>query len=229
MVKNSEINRPKQAIRNIGFIMDGNRRYAMKNSISLQEAYTRGAQVFFNVIQLCIENKINSAAFYALSYDNMMKREKQELDSIYEVVFREIEKKKDFLLEYGVKLRFVGVLNKLSERLTKEMKRLESLTDSVKQVFITVFVLSAYDPKIDLSLLCNLTAKTTEGVVSSLDIADMDLIIRTGGNNRLSGFLPAQSTYADLVTIEAFWPELQEKKIKDIFLTYRENSKGYGK
>lgn len=229
MIENSEIIRPGQIIKNIGFIMDGNRRYAMKNSISLEEAYTRGAQVFFDVIRLCVENNIKSAAFYALSYDNMMKREKEELDSIYKVVFKEIEQKKDFLLKYGVKLRFVGVLSKLSDHLIKEMKRLESLTDTAKHSFITVFVLSAYDPKIDLSLLSNSKAEIGEGVVSSVEIADMDLIIRTGGNNRLSGFLPAQSTYADLVTIKAFWPELEEKKIKDIFLMYRENSKGYGK
>ena len=66
-------------IEHIGFIMDGNRRYAHKYAVSLKEAYSLGLKVFFDVISICLKKQVVSATFYALSFDNLIKREKNEV------------------------------------------------------------------------------------------------------------------------------------------------------
>lgn len=219
----------KLPIEHIGFIMDGNRRYANKCAVSLKEAYSLGLKVFFDVIAICLEKKVISATFYALSFDNLIKREKNEIEVIYDLAVMQLRKNRDFFFEHNIKIKFIGLLHKLSPECQNAIEELEEVFHVVKKVSLTVFILVAYDPKKDLSMIHEKIEKSENGAVSSLRIQHIDLIVRTGGSNRLSGFLPFQSIYADLVTLNVFWPEFQRKNLLRIFSFYQKSKKNYGK
>lgn len=218
----------KLPIRHIGFIMDGNRRYADKYAVSLKEAYTLGLNVFFDIVLTCLKKKIVSVTFYALSFDNLVKREKAEIQTIYDIAVMELKKNKNFFLEHNIKIQFVGLLHKLSDECRNAINELEMI-DPVNSVELVVFILVAYDPEADLSMIHEKIEKCCNGAISSLKINRLDLIVRTGGNNRLSGFLPFQSIYADLVTLNIFWPEFRESNLLRIFSLYQRSKKYYGK
>jgi tritrans,polycis-undecaprenyl-diphosphate synthase [geranylgeranyl-diphosphate specific] len=215
-------------IKHIGFIMDGNRRYARKYAVSLKEAYALGLKVFSNMILVCLEKQVKEATFYALSLDNVTKRKQEEVDVIYTVAIIELRKKKDFFLEHRVKITFVGLLDKLSLECRKTIHELESIPEDYV-VRLTVFILVAYDPKLDLLMIHQKIGICQKGAVSSLFINPVDLIVRTGGKNRLSGFLPFQSIYADLVTLNVFWPEFKQEGLFKILSLYQREKKDYGK
>lgn len=215
-------------IEHIGFIMDGNRRYAHKYAVSLKEAYSLGLKVFFDVISICLKKQVVSATFYALSFDNLIKREKNEVEIIYDVAVMQLIKNRDFFLEHNIKIKFVGLLHTMSAECQKAVEELEFF-DLVKKASLTVFILVAYDPEKDLSMIHEKIEKSDNGAVSSVKIEHIDLIVRTGGNNRLSGFLPFQSIYADLVTLNIFWPEFQRRNLLRIFSLYQKSKKNYGK
>lgn len=216
-------------INHVGFIMDGNRRWAKQHTTSLFNAYSKGADVFFNTILTCIKENILSVTFYALSFDNLMKRTKEEINTIYNVVISKLQNKKTFFEEKKIKLKFIGVLGKLDTKIQSDIKDLEESTQ--KNLGIHVFILSVYDPIKDLSYLYGKNSIDNElYIVSSQDINQLDLIIRTGGHNRLSGFLPFQSMYAHLITLELYWPELEEQQTINIFKYYKKSvQQNYGK
>jgi undecaprenyl diphosphate synthase len=218
----------KLPIEHIGFIMDGNRRYANKYAVSLKEAYSLGLKVFFDVIAICLKKKVISVTFYALSFDNLIKREKNEIEVIYDLAVMELRKNRDFFLEHNIKIKFVGLLYKLSPECQNAIEELE-VFHVVNKIPLTVFILLAYDPEKDLSMIHEKIEKSENGAVSSLRIQHIDLIVRTGGSNRLSGFLPFQSIYADLVTLNVFWPEFQRRNLLRIFSLYQKSKKNYGK
>lgn len=217
----------KNDINHIGFIMDGNRRWAKKNSISYLESYEQGVEVFFSCIEFCLETKIKTATFYALSLDNINKRGKDELENIYEVAINRLRKRKNYFIEKKIRVKFIGKISSFSVDIQNCIGELEKITD--ENDLLTIFILSAYDGILDLSYYFS-NDNGDINFVSSNKVPSVDVIIRTGNYNRLSGFLPLQSVYADIITVKILWPELNKNELKEIIEKYKiDNKKNYGK
>ena len=206
----------------IGFIMDGNRRWAKKNIVNLASAYSQGAKNFFMTITECIKYNINTAVFYALSSDNFNKRNKCELDVIYDTGIFELKNNKIFFIENKVKIIFIGERTNCEEKIIQSITQLEEETN-FRNPTITIFILMIYDPFQDI-----FNYHINKKLFYSDAIPNIDLIIRTGGYNRLSGFLPIQSMNANIITLDELWPDLKKKKLQFI-LTHYQNNQNYGK
>lgn len=195
----------------VGFIMDGNRRWAEKNNVDLMIAYERGSDTFLKVILTCIRNKVSQAIFYALSYDNYIKRASSELQSVFDSGISLLEKKKKYFIDHKIKILFIGSYNLLSKEVQKIILDLEAMT-CIESPVITIFLLFMYNPFEDV--FCG-----KEGRLKySYNVPNIDLIIRTGGRNRLSGFLPIQSMYANIICLDEFWPDLSIESIENAIL-----------
>jgi undecaprenyl diphosphate synthase len=207
----------------IGIIMDGNRRWANKNITTLSIAYTKGVENFYMVVVECIKYEINTIVFYALSSDNFNKRNKDELKIIYDVGMIALYDKKKFFVNNKIKIVFIGNKLKYSEKVLDMVVNLEKDTDVFGPV-ITVFILMIYDPYEDVFYASN----TDKKLLYSNNIPNIDLIIRTGGYNRLSGFLPMQSMNANIITLDDLWPDFTKIKLSSILNNYK-NNQNYGR
>lgn len=219
-MKNDMIQSQKKIV--VGFIMDGNRRWALENKTTLEISYTKGAEVFFMTIIECIAYKISSVVFYTLSFDNFKKRNNDELNIIYNIGIAQLNNKKDFFIKNKIKIIFIGDILQLKKPILDCIINLEKETNS-KDFIITVFILIIYDPYKDI--FNNLTEKK---LLYSNEIPNIDLIIRTGGHNRLSGFLPIQSMNANIIVLNELWPNIKKHTLYKILANYQ-NNQNYGK
>jgi undecaprenyl diphosphate synthase len=201
----SEIQCSEQLV--VGFIMDGNRRWAKKNNASLFDAYLKGFDIFCLTIKICITKKISQVIFYTLSHDNFMQRQDAEIKTLFDTGLHLLQKKKQYFIDNKIKITFIGNYQSLQENIKEMIYELEKDTD-IAFPTITVHLLFLYNPYEDV--FC---AEEKNKLKYSYNIPNIDIIIRTGGNNRLSGFLPIQSMYSNIISIPEFWPDLDHEII----------------
>jgi undecaprenyl diphosphate synthase len=212
-------------IKHMGIIIDGNRRYSKKMKLSFEQVYRIGANKVSEMIRFIFsETDIPELSIYALSYDNLL-RKSTELDSILKVQKEEFDSwsHDPFFHEKKIKINFVGELSLLPKDVLESCNSLMETTKNndgkTLNILLAYFgtreivkavekILNMYKSKpkdVDVQTLINenLTVKSP-----------VDLIIRTGGASRLSGFLPWQSEYAELYTLKKLWPEIEAADIK---------------
>lgn len=203
-------------IRHLGLIIDGNRRYALKRDISLQEAYVLGAKKVDEVVRFVFgKTNIREVSIYALSADNLKRalEESRSITLIQEQTF-DLWAQDKFFARNGIKVRFVGDIGKIPDSNFRESCiRLQTRTAKNKPKLLNILIL--YDPfeealqAVSEIRIRNNAVSAKEMVMSRLQVKDdVDFIIRTAGGSRLSGFLMLQSAYAELYPIKKLWPEI---------------------
>lgn len=219
----------KNGIKHLGIIIDGNRRFAKRTTLPYNQVYKLGAQKVYEVVHYVFTNtEIQELSVYALSYDNLLRKSK-ELDAIMKSQKAEFDRWIDdsFFDKNGIKIRFVGELKLLPIGIVKSCISLMEKTANNKEK--TLNILMAYFGNREIVLAVERVLKhkslyanendnnvnIQELIQENLSIKDpVDMIIRTGGGSRLSGFLPWQSEYAELYTIKTLWPEIETKDIQ---------------
>ena len=199
-------------VRHLGVIMDGNRRWSRARNYSNEYGYREGAERLYEIIQVCLEEGVLDLTVYALSFDNVKKRDQKELNTLFDIGIGMLEEKASWFIDNGVKVHFVGNKDVFPEKVLEKIAHLENLTQAGK--ILRLNVLFGYDPFEDILVAVkDLTQKVSEGSLQSENITanslfdsmgskgipPIDILIRTGGCDRLSGFLPLQTVYSELV------------------------------
>jgi undecaprenyl diphosphate synthase len=225
----------KNGIKHLGIIIDGNRRFSKRTGLPYNQVYKLGAQKVYEVVRYVFtKTDIPELSIYALSYDNLLRKSK-ELDAILKSQKEEFDRWIDdsFFEKYDIKIRFIGELNLLPIGVVKSCIALMEKTSNNKGK--TLNLLMAYFGSREIVLAVERILKHknifANGNGKNIDVQDLiqqnlsikepvDLIIRTGGGARLSGFLPWQSEYAELYTIKKLWPEVEAKDIQEAIEYY---------
>ncbi|MFH0955552.1 MAG: polyprenyl diphosphate synthase [Candidatus Micrarchaeota archaeon] len=232
------------ALQSIAFIPDGNRRYAKVHQISLLQSYQLGTQKAWDVIDWLKPYKnIKSGTFYTLSLENLT-RKKNEIGLLLKVFEREIDKalNSPVFEKDDLKLQFVGRLNAFPKKIQDKMKKLQERTENFKSKTINLAlgysgqaeiadaakkIAEDYqNNKIDLTKLDE--KKFREYLYNPL-MADPDLIIRTSGTQRLSGFLTYQSAYSELLFCNKYWPEFEKSDLDFAVRDFDNRQRNFGK
>ena len=227
----------------IAFIPDGNRRFAQNNMLSLSNAYAAGTQKAWDVVDWLNEYpKITVGTFWALSNENLNRSfvEKKLLFKIFE---REIDRAKDngFFEANQIRLKFVGRLAQLPDQLKTKMAALEKGTENFSAK--TMNIALGYGGRAEIVDAAKKVAEDYKNNGLDLDtlteerfkeylykpFQDPDLIVRTSGTQRLSGFLPYQSAYSELYFCPKFWPEFSEQDLAEAVSNYEKRDRRYGK
>ena len=226
----------------IAFIPDGNRRYAKKAGISCAEAYALGTKRAWDVIDWMKDYpKIKAGTFYTLSLENLS-RNKIELNVLFRLFERELDrvKQKGIFEEQGIKLKFIGRLNGLPKRLQEKISAVEKHTSEFggRQINLAI----GYNGQAEIVDAAKRFAKDCEkgdAKVEGLDETKFseylystsrpDLIVRTGGTQRLSGFLTYQSAYSELYFSDKYWPEFEKEDLNAAILEFGERERRFGK
>ena len=216
----------------IAFIMDGNGRWAKKRGLARTVGHSQGAKVFRDIVGGCFDLGINVVTVYAFSTENW-KRPKEEVDAIMRLLEQYIS---DRLTEDDsrYKLRFIGDESVFEGETCAKMHELELLNpDSEK----TLFVALNYGGRAEICYAVNKLISEGKTTVSEEDISanvytsccpDPDLIIRTGGDVRVSNFLLWQSAYSEFWFTPTLWPDMTMDEVKNIIALYSKKERRFG-
>ena len=200
-----------ERLSHIAFIMDGNGRWAKKRGMPREYGHRFGVQAFRKILEHCQKIGLQTATFYAFSTENW-KRPKKEVDAIMKLMDQYLTECEKKLSDYNFRICFLGDKAVFDEKRRTRMERLEQKTaDRVTTLNIAL----NYGGRDEIVYACNkLIAKgkpVTEADVSAVlytaKSADPDLIIRTGGDLRISNFLLWQAAYAELYFTDCLWPD----------------------
>jgi tritrans,polycis-undecaprenyl-diphosphate synthase [geranylgeranyl-diphosphate specific] len=227
----------------LGVIIDGNRRWAKKRGLPPWKGHEAGAKKLNEFLNWCLEVGIQNVSIYTLSTENL-NRPKEELKHLFRILEEYIDgllnnKERFALLEkYEVKVRFVGELNRLPKKLIKLMGKLMEKTAKYQKRVLNFLV--AYGGK---SEIVNAIKKIAEEIVKrgKIEISEkdvekylyipipLDLVIRTGGYQRLSNFLLWQVSYAEIYVTKTLWPDFSKKEFIKALKWYSRQKRNFGR
>ena len=216
-------------LRHIAFIMDGNGRWAQKQNKPREYGHKHGTETFKKVIDHCHKLGIECITVYAFSTENW-KRPKKEVDSIMKLLETYLDEK--YPDEACVK--FIGDMAPLSEKLKKKIAKAEKETAGRP---LRVNIALNYGSRAEITNAFNLLIKEGKEVVCEDDISshlytngspELDLIVRTGGDLRISNFLLWQAAYAEFYFTDTLWPDLSDKDIDAAVTSFCSRKRRFG-
>jgi undecaprenyl diphosphate synthase len=222
----------------VAIITDGNRRWARKRGLSALQGHFAGYKNFKRILKHCQKRGIKALTAFGFSSENW-KRSKQEVNYLMKLLENGLSNEKDIkeLHDSGVKIKIIGQKEKLPKSLKKVIQKVENLTKNNKKFHLNLAV--SYGGKWDiLQAVQRIMRKkvpareVTEDLISSYlttaGLPEPDLIIRAGGERRLSNFLLWQTAYSELYFTEKFWPELSEKELDNAFTDFAKRKRRFG-
>ncbi len=222
-------------VRHLGIIMDGNRRWARSQGLSPSQGHRAGYGKVKEVLKWCDENGIKIVTLYAFSTENW-NRPKNEVDFLMALFNRLLTKDIKEIHKNGVRLRIIGRKESLPKKIQEAAKKAEKLTaENTEGVLNLAINYGGRQEIVDAfnKIMKNPPEKITEETISgntyTADLPDPDLIIRTSGEMRLSGFLTWQSVYSELYFVKHHWPEFSKNDFAAILAGFSARQRRFGK
>ncbi len=217
-------------LNHIAFIMDGNGRWGIKRKKSRNFGHSKGVEIVKKVVKNCIRRKIPFLTFYVFSSENW-KRPKKEISFLFKLIKNYFTKEIQSVISQGIKINIIGEINKLPLDLKSVLK--QSITKTKKNNKITVNLAINYGSKKEIIHASNKTKgkinlKNFEKNLYTNKIPDPDILIRTGGQIRLSNFMLWQLAYTELFFLDKLWPEFNSNDLKKIIHKYKKIKRNYG-
>ena len=218
----------------IAIIMDGNGRWGLKKYNDRNKGHYYGLQNINNVIQNCIKLNIKYLTLYTFSTENW-NRPKKEIDYLFYLFKYFYKKNFNNLNKNNIRIKFIGNLKNIPKELKNIIKNIQEKTK--KNNAITVIFAFNYGAKSELinafkNILKSKKKEINEELVSNnlytKNIPDPDILIRTGGEKRLSNFLLWQISYAELFFIDKYWPDFTFLDLKKIVNTFNVIKRKFG-
>lgn len=218
----------------VGIIMDGNRRYAKAKGIASLDGHRAGLEKAKEIARAAFDAGIRTLYLYAFSSENW-KRVPEEVAYLIQLFEQAITKEFDEFIKEGVCVRFIGDLARFPEKLQTLARELEAKT--VQNTRGTIVIALSYGGRAEIVHAANKLIQQGREVVSETDMQDAlwskglpdpDLIIRTGGEKRLSGFLTWQSIYSELIFTDTLWPALTTDELKGFLHEFEARKRNFG-
>ena len=232
---------PHKIPRHVAIIPDGNGRWAESRGLPRVAGYRNGAEVVREIVRGAHELGIKWLTFYAFSTENW-KRPTEEIDAIMAYLHEYIVRDADELVRNGIRVDAIGRLSNLSPRIQAQLADLIRRTESNDEMRLT-FALS-YGGRAEIVDAVRSIARAVEAgalepeaidekcIQANLyckDMHDPDLLIRTGGEHRISNFLLWQLAYTEFFTSDALWPDFTKSKLVDALCAYQQRERRFGR
>ena len=222
-------------IRHIAFIMDGNGRWAKKRGFPREYGHRKGAETFKRVMEYCGDIGIEATTFYVFSTENW-KRPKNEVDALMKLLEDYLDECKKMFVERGDNVRFVFLGDKapFTSSLRERMEEIEDLTKDKTRIVNLAINYGGRDELVHAfnSLLADGRRDICEDDISNAiytkDSPPLDMIVRTGGDIRISNFLLWQAAYAELYFVDTLWPDFSTKDIDKAINEFNNRNRRFG-
>ena len=224
------------SIKHLAIIMDGNRRWALSRNLKSYEGHIKGANNLFNIIEAVNKNKIDFLTVFVFSTENW-KRSKTEISFLMNLLVKFLDDTIQKINSNDYKVRFIGNLVPFKKNIIKKINFIQDNTSNNKGITITIAL--NFGGRYDI---INATNKilNTQPRLKLIDeekfknfsfnncIPDPDLLIRTGGEMRLSNFLLWDLAYTELMFLPQMWPEFDEQILDECIMNYNNRIRKYG-
>lgn len=220
-------------LKHIGFIMDGNGRWAKKRGMPREYGHKFGADTFEKIMEYCGNMGVDATTFYVFSTENW-KRPKKEVDSIMGLLSRYLDDCEKKLDKYDIRFIFLGDKSVFPDDMRKKMTEIEERSASHKYI---VNLALNYGGRDEIVSAVNALIREGRGDITEQDITaalytkespELDLIIRTGGDMRISNFLLWQSAYAELYFTDVLWPDFSVKDVDAAVENFMNRKRRFG-
>jgi undecaprenyl diphosphate synthase len=227
--------------KHIAIIMDGNGRWAKEKGEDRIHGHHEGVVSVRNIVEGCTEIGIKYLTLYAFSTENW-NRPKHEVDALMELLVSTIRKEVDDLKKNNVKLMVIGDFNALPQICQQEMQ--EGIDMTAHCTGVTLILALSYSARWEIMKAAqSIAIEVAEGKIKAEDIdgdtlqnhlctsafPDPELMIRTGGEHRISNFLLYQLAYTELYFTDIHWPAFRKEHLFDAILNYQQRERRFGK
>ena len=230
-----------QSTGHIAFIIDGNRRWARQHGLAPWEGHSAGADRLFNIINECLQQRINHVSFFIFSLENF-KRSEEEKSHLFDIILQKFcYKARDYYLTNGICVRFIGDRDNFPVHMREPIAEIENTTKDLHVLYLNyIFCYGAQQEiiagvkNISQLILNNklqpeeITTRKFEESLWTHYSPPPDLIIRTGGSKRLSNFFLYQAAYTEFFFIDKFWPDFTSLDLQEIFKEFRNRKRNFG-
>lgn len=227
--------------KHVAIIMDGNNRFAKKNQMQKGEGHRSGKDVLDPIVEHCRKKHIQALTVFAFSSENW-NRPQFEVDLLMQLLETTIHEQLPRMEKFNIALRFIGDRSRLSPHLRELMLHAEQRTANFNSMTLTIAI--SYGGMWDMAQAAKQIAADVVAhkidieqidtqlfgqYVSLADLPPVDLLIRTGGDFRLSNFLLWQAAYAELYFTQTLWPEFSIEEFDDALAVFGGRERRFGK
>ena len=220
----------------IAVIMDGNGRWAKKKLLPRLVGHNKGLDSVKKIIECSIKYKIKTLTLYAFSTENW-KRPIKEVEGLLKLFSQSISKESKKIHSNNIRLKFIGNVSILSKKLQEKIKKIENETSRNSSLILNIAL--NYGGRLDIINSVNnfyknkikkikINEKNITNGLYTKGQPDVDLLIRTGGEQRISNFLLWQIAYAELYFSKKLWPDFNEKVFVDALYFFQNTERKFG-
>ena len=224
-------------LKHIAIIMDGNRRWAKEKNLPSAMGHKKGVEALKNTLRACKDFGVKYLTVYAFSTENW-NRKKEEVDFLMDLVAVTLKNELDEMHKEGVQIHFIGDLTRLSEKLQKVTANAVEMTKNNTGVVLQIAlnygardeIVNAVKNIISDNIVPEqITPELISDYLYTKGIPDPDILIRTGGEKRISNYLLWQIAYSEIIVKNDYWPEFDKKLLKDCIEEFNTRQRRYGK
>jgi len=229
----------ENTIQCLGFIMDGNRRWAKEHGLQTYEGHKRGAETFTAIAKAVRDKDIPHAVFFAFSTENWERDEAEVsyLMDLFHEVLDDAQKQLNDDVERKVRLRIVGRREDFSVDLQERLTALEAKSAEFTDAHTTIWIALSYGGRAEIVAGVNqaiaagepVTEATFNQYLWTAQMPDLDIIIRTSGEQRISNFMTWKSVYSELFFTDTFWPAFTVAELETVLVSYQDRQRRKGK
>ena len=218
-------------VNHIAFIMDGNGRWGKKRGKGRNFGHLKGVETVKKIVGESIKLKIPVITFYVFSSENW-NRPRKEISFLFKLLKKYFINELKNILNQGIKINILGDQKKLNSDLRSIIKKTVMLTKKNKKIVVNLAL--NYGSNIEIlnalkKTKGKLTLKRIENNLYTRNLPNPDILIRTGGYQRLSNFLLWQLAYSELFFLKKLWPDFNVKDLKNIIKKYKKIKRNFGR
>jgi len=217
-------------LNHIAFIMDGNGRWGKKKNRGRNFGHLKGVETVKKVVRSSIKFQVPIITFYVFSSENW-KRPKNEIRYLFKLIKTYFTKEIQNLKDQGIRINIFGETNKLPKEINLVLKKTIKTTKKNKKIIVNLAI--NYGSKYEIlnslkRLKRKANIKSIEKNLYTKNLPHPDILIRTGGHQRLSNFMLWQLAYTELFFLKKLWPDFNSKDLKQIIMKYKKIKRNFG-
>ena len=218
------------ALTHIAFIMDGNGRWGKKKGKSRNFGHLKGVETVKEVVKNSIKLKIPIVTFYVFSSENW-KRPKKEIKFLFKLIKNYFLEEIKNVIKQGIKINIIGNINNLPSDVKSTLNKTIKLTKKNNKILVNLAI--NYGSKNEIIIAAKkskkkLSLKNIEKNLYTKNIPHPDILIRTGGHQRLSNFLLWQLAYSELYFLKKLWPDFTKNDLIKIIKSFKKEVRNFG-
>lgn len=217
--------------KHLGFIVDGNRRWARERGLPTLEGHRRGIELVADIAEECHKQGVKIASFYIFSTENW-NRSKEEVEYLMDLVEKCLKKFIKRCLKTDTKIAILGTKERLSDRLKEAVKEAEEKTRECKENILGLCF--NYGGKQEIVDAANkiegeVTIEKLEANLYHPEVPALDMVIRTSGEQRISGFMLWRMAYSEMLFLDKKWPDITREDVGLILKEFAGRQRRFGK